>query len=449
MPEFACADSPAVPIRLLRHDEVVGKGAEFGGSWAQACGFKGRPGQILLVPDGTGAVAEVLVGWSWDDTARHGFADIMRRLPKGDYRLEGALTPEQLEEASLASLLAQYHFDRYSTREACAARLAAPAECDAERQLAIAAGEFLTRDLINCPANDMGPEQLEAASNDLAAAYSASIQTLRGEDLDRGFPLIAAVGRAAPMPPRLVDIRWGDAGPQLTLVGKGICFDSGGLNIKPGQSMSIMKKDMGGAAVALGLADMIMRLRLPLRLRVLIPIAENAISGGAMRPGDIVRARSGATVEITNTDAEGRLVLADALALAGEDDPDLTVSLATLTGAARVALGSEIAPFYSDSDQLAAILAESAEQARDPLWRMPLWQGYEQMLKSDIADMVNAPASGFAGSVTAALFLRRFVRDSRKWAHFDLYCWQADRGKGGIGQASHALLNSIPKVFGW
>ena len=457
VPEFAPDGASSVPLRLIRENDSRDweeHGSLFVRKWTASCGFKGRAGQVAALPDENGNLAQILVGWpdgSGRDSKRFRLAETLRQVPAGNYRLEGELTADELDEAALAALFAQYSYDRYAPSSGCEARLQLPQGCDRERLLAIGSGEFLTRDLINTPASDLGPDQLEAAVRKQAARHGAAVDSVCGEELEHGFPLIHAVGRAAAAPPRLLDLQWGSTGPLLTLIGKGICFDTGGLNIKPGRSMALMKKDMGGAAVAAGLAEMIMRLGLPLRLRVLIPAAENAIAGDAMRPGDVLTARSGRTVEVTNTDAEGRLVLADAIDFSQESSPDLLITFATLTGAARVALGSEIVPYFTDSESLAECLEKSSRRTRDPLWRMPLWQGYDSMLKSDIADMLNAPAGGLAGAITAALFLRRFVISGRRWAHFDLYCWQpkaeAGRPKGGVGQASRAVLDALPAAL--
>ncbi len=263
--------------------------------------------------------------------------------------------------------------------------------------------------------------------------------------------MIHAVGRASTRPPRLIDLRWGATGPALTLVGKGVCFDTGGLNIKTGGFMSLMKKDMGGAATVLGLAHMIMALKLPIRLRVLIPAVENVIAGDAMRPKDILTSRKGLTVEVNDTDAEGRLVLADALALADEEKPELLISMATLTGAARTAVGPDLAPFYSDDEPFVAALTDAARRVADPVWRMPFWTPYESVIEPDIADLDNAPGFGFAGSITAALFLRRFVTASPRYVHFDIYGWQPTaapgRPKGGAGQGARAILDALPEVL--
>jgi leucyl aminopeptidase len=294
----------------------------------------------------------------------------------------------------------------------------------------------------------MGPADLEAACAGLAGRHGASVEVIRGEALlEQNFPMIHTVGRAAAQAPRLVDIRWGDAGPKLTLVGKGVCFDTGGLNLKPAASMGLMKKDMGGAATVLGLADMIMGLGLKLQLRVLIPAVENSVSGDSFRPQDILTSRKGLTVEINNTDAEGRLVLADALAYGAEEVPDLMVSMATLTGAARVAVGPDLAPYYTDDGGVAAALEQAAAKVADPVWRMPFWAPYEADIEPGIADLDNAPKGGFAGSITAALFLRRFVEHAASFVHLDIYGWTPKalpgRSVGAACQSARALLQVI------
>ena len=297
----------------------------------------------------------------------------------------------------------------------------------------------------------MGPAALEAAVRDLARTFGASVSVTLGEGLlTQNFPLVHTVGRAAAENPRLIEMTWGDIGPTLTLVGKGVCFDTGGLNLKPGASMGLMKKDMGGAATVLGLARMIMASQLEVRLRVLIPAVENSVSAPSFRPGDILTARNGLTVEINNTDAEGRLVLADALAFAVEEPPDLLVSMATLTGAARVAVGPDLAPFYTDHDADALALTEAARKVCDPVWRMPFHSPYEAMIEPGIADLDNAPSGGFAGSITAALFLRRFTAGAR-YMHFDIYGWNPGaapaRPKGGVGQGARALFEALPGML--
>jgi leucyl aminopeptidase len=294
----------------------------------------------------------------------------------------------------------------------------------------------------------MGPDELEQAARTLARAHKAKISVISGKALERGFPMIHAVGKASPRAPRLIDLSWGPAGAaRITLVGKGVCFDTGGLDIKPASGMALMKKDMGGAATVLGLAQMIMAAKLRVRLRVLIPAVENAIAGNAFRPGDVLKSRKGITVEIGNTDAEGRLVLGDALALADEDRPDLLVDMATLTGAARVALGPDLPPFYTDDDALAEAIATAGRDVYDPVWRLPFWQPYNRLFESAVADMNNSGDSGFAGSITAALFLKRFVEKAKAYVHFDIYGWaptpRAGRPKGGEAQAMRAMFEVI------
>ncbi|MER5171814.1 leucyl aminopeptidase family protein [Thioclava kandeliae] len=424
-------------------------------AWARAQGFSGALGQVCVLPSAEGGIAAALFGWGSNATrarSRFPLARAAHALPEGVWSITG-LAEDQLEEAALGWLLAGYAYDLYAKAPVPKARLVCPAGVDAARLEAIAAGEALTRDLINTPANDMGPAELERAIKDLADCHGAEINSIVGEKLlERGFPLVYTVGQASPRAPRLVEMRWGSEGPELTLVGKGVCFDTGGLNLKPGSSMGLMKKDMGGAATVLGLAHMIMALKLPLRLRVLVPAVENAVSGDAFRPQDIYTSRKGLTVEINNTDAEGRLVLADALAYADEESPDLILCMATLTGAARVALGPDVPPFYTDDEALAAALAGAAKQVADPLWRMPFWEPYEEKIEPGIADIDNAPAGGMAGSITAALFLRRFVTETERFAHFDIYGWQPSampgRPKGGVGQGARAILASLQDVLG-
>jgi leucyl aminopeptidase len=317
--------------------------------------------------------------------------------------------------------------------------------------MAEAAG--LARDLINTPSNDMGPAELAQAAQELATRFGASFNCVIGDDLATNFPLIHAVGMASTRAPRLIDISWGDpAHPKVTLVGKGVCFDTGGLDLKPSSGMLIMKKDMGGAANVLALASMVMDAKLKVRLRVLIPAVENAVAGNAFRPLDIFKSRKGLTVEIGNTDAEGRLVLADALALADEEKPDLLVDLGTLTGAARVALGPDLPPFYTNDETLALDLAACARRENDPLWRLPLWPAYDAWLDSKVANVNNAPSGGFAGSITCALFLQRFVEAAKSWLHVDIYGWTPSakpaRPEGGECQAARAIYKLLGERYG-
>lgn len=456
---FSPADAETVPVYLIEADalEVWTKSAPDPlPQWVQATGFDGRLGQVEKVRDATGSLIAVLAGFGGAaQRARGRFhtAAVAAALPAGDYRLECDLRGDDLDEAALGWLLAGYAYAHYKPQKGAQAKLVAPDGVNAAKVQAIAAGECLTRDLINTPANDLGPDELEQAARALAREHGARVSAITGDDLiDANLPLIHTVGRAADRAPRLIDMEWGEAGPVLTLVGKGVCFDTGGLNLKPGGSMGLMKKDMGGAANVLGLAHMIMSLNLPLRLRVLIPAVENSVAGAAFRPGDILPSRQGLSVEINNTDAEGRLVLADALTLASEAKPDLLISMATLTGAARIALGPDLAPFFATEDGLADRLSRAGAKASDPLWRMPYWEPYEAMIEPSIADLDNAPAGGFAGSITAALFLRRFVAPGIPYAHFDIYSWRsaAKPGlpKGGLGQGPRAILEALPDVLG-
>ena len=455
---FAEPTTPATPLHVLSPDQVddwcAGQ-ADDVAAWVKGTGFAGAAGQVCLVPSGGGMACALAGAGSPREKARGRFliASAVGALPEGCYKIESPHSSEELEEHALGWLLSHYRFHRYKSGGTPKAQLICPDVVDATRIEAIAAGEALTRNLINTPASDMGPEELEQAARDLAKAHGAEIKVTKGDDLlKENFPMIHTVGRASTREPRLLDLSWGDDGPSLVLVGKGVCFDTGGLNIKPGGSMGLMKKDMGGAAAVLGLAHMIMANGLKLRLRVLVPAVENSISGNAFRPQDILTSRKGLTVEINNTDAEGRLVLADALALADETPPDLMICMATLTGAARVAVGPDLAPYYTDDDAFAAAINMSASRVKDPVWRMPFHAAYEEMIEPGIADLDNAPKGGFAGSITAALFLRRFVEETTRFAHFDIYGWQPSgapaRRKGGVGQGTRALFDALPEMLG-
>ena len=423
-------------------------------TWLKGSGFAAGLGEVRLLMGPDGAVSGAVAGLGTAAArarGRFGLVKALQVLPGGAWRLMGDLTPEQRAEAALGALLAQYRFDRYRKPNEAALVTLVPDGVDALRLQAMAEGEFLTRDLINTPASDMGPAELQGAFMALADRFGATATVVQGAALEAGFPMIHAVGQASPRAPRLLEMRWGQAGPALTLVGKGVCFDTGGLNIKPSSGMQLMKKDMGGAATVLGLAHMIMALDLPVRLRVLVPAVENSISGNAMRPKDILRSRKGLTVEVNDTDAEGRLVLGDALAYACEEPVDVVVSMATLTGAARVAVGPDLAPYYCDDAGVVAALEAGAVQGFDPVWRLPFHTPYEPVIEPGIADLDNAPGWGFAGSVTAALFLRRFVEGPR-YLHFDIYGHSpADlpgRPKGAVGQGARAVLGALPAILG-
>ncbi|KIN75321.1 Cytosol aminopeptidase family protein [Sulfitobacter noctilucae] len=450
---FAAASDAATPLHAVAEDGLkawLSEQTEAAQKWIAAQGFTAAVGQAVTVPAENGELALAAVGYGTRKTRKRGrfhLAAAAGALPQGDYAIASGLDEDAAATEALGWLLAAYRFDRYAKQSQPEARLVAPAGIDAARIEAIAAGEALTRDLINTPASDMGPPDLEQAARDLAEKHKAQISVITGDALlEQNFAMIHTVGRAADRAPRLIDMRWGSSGPKLTLVGKGVCFDTGGLNLKPGASMGLMKKDMGGAAAVLGLAHMIMATGTDIQLRVLIPAVENSVSGNAFRPGDILTSRKGLTVEINNTDAEGRLVLADALAYADEEKPDQIISMATLTGAARVAVGPDLAPYFSDDPAFVTALETAALAEADPVWRLPFHDPYEAMIEPGIADLDNAPKGGFAGCITAALFLRRFVTDS-PYAHFDIYGWQPSdapaRPKGGAGQGTRALLAAL------
>jgi leucyl aminopeptidase len=424
-------------------------------AFADSCGFEPTPGRHLLLPSADGALGGVLLGIEGDDDANKDLfrpAALCGLLPSGNYRF--ANVPHDSRLAALAFALGCYRFARYHKQDGKELRLELPGNVDGADLSRIVEGVYLARDLINTPANDMGPPELEQTARTLANRHGASMRTLEGDELiAENFPLVHAVGRAAARAPRLIDMTWGDpSAPKITLIGKGVCFDSGGLDIKSESGMLNMKKDMGGAAAMLALAHMVMDRGTKIRLRLLIPAVENAISGSAFRPRDIYRSRKGLTVEIGNTDAEGRLILADAIALADEEEPELIADFATLTGAARVALGTEVPPFYTDDEALAAELAACARSENDPLWRMPLWQPYEQLLESKVADINNVSSGGFAGSITAALFLRRFVSRAKAWLHCDIYAWnqtaRPGRPEGAECQAARALYALLAARYG-
>ena len=422
-------------------------------AFADAVGFEPKPGQHLLLP-GEAGIGGVLFGLEAADDAKDLFlaGRLPQHLPARVFRF--ANDPHDARLAALAFALGCYGFARYRKSDGRAIKLDPPQSVDREDLARVVAAVTSARDLINTPANDMGPVQLEEAARALAARYQADIRVTVGDDLLReNYPLVHAVGRASAGAPRMIELTWGEAGdPRVSLVGKGVCFDSGGLDIKSDSAMLLMKKDMGGAATVLALAQMIMDRKLKVRLAVLIPAVENAISGAAYRPRDVYRSRKGLTVEIGNTDAEGRLVLADALARADESAPELLIDMGTLTGAARVALGPDLPPFYTQDQALAESLARHATAENDPLWRLPLWQPYDAMLDSKVADLNNVASNGFAGSILCALFLQRFVERAKAWLHLDIFAWtptaKPGRPEGGECQAARAVYALLVERYG-
>ncbi len=426
---------------LERQDEALRR-------WLTTTGFKAKSGSFSLIPGADGQLQAVVVNISQADDL-WALSHLPAALPEGDYALDAAaFDPRQTERLTVGWALGAYQFTRYKAPKRAMARLALEPTCDAGRIQRVVEAVTLVRDLINTPAEDLMPEHLAETMQALAQEFGATFAQTVGEDLlAHNFPVIHTVGRASVHPPRLLDLRWGDpAHPRVTLVGKGVCFDSGGLDLKPSSAMRLMKKDMGGAATALGLARLIMSAGLPIRLRVLIAAVDNAIAGNAFRPGDVIRSRQGLTIEIHNTDAEGRLILCDALAEAGSEQPEVMIDFATLTGAARVALGTAVPALFCNDEALAAGLLAAAEREQDPCWRLPLHQPYREMLDSKIADIANASDSSYAGAITAALFLKEFVPAGIPWAHFDLMAWnlktQPGRPEGGEAMALRA-------VFGW
>lgn len=424
----------AVVLHAVLAKDAQAFGRKF--PFLKASGFSGKEGELRLLPGRAGLAAAVLgLGKGEDTLALAAFAE---QLPDGVYRLGEVPDFCGHAHAALAWRLGLYRFEHYKKARPRRLKLVLPKDVDGEEISRIAEGVCFARDLVNTPPNDMGPEQLAEAAHDLARAHGAKFRTVQGDLLTREYPLIAAVGQGSARAPRLVELIWGNAkAPKVTLVGKGVCFDTGGYNLKPTSGMATMKKDMGGAAVVLGVAQMVMAAKLKLRLRVLIPAVENSVSGSAYRPSDVFKSRKGLTVEIGNTDAEGRLVLADALADADAEKPELLIDCATLTGAARMATGMELPPFFTDDEVLAADVMRWAQRVADPVWRLPLWRGYESALSSPVADLTNNPSYNLAGAITAALFLNRFVEQTKSWLHLDIPAW-VDRPKPGRRMGAEA-----------
>jgi leucyl aminopeptidase len=423
--------------------------------WVAATGFSAEPGKLSLVPDKEGRLGRVLVGLPEEGSAMWTLAGFSETAPSGAYRLDAVPEGTDASHLALGWALGTYAFDLYRKKEKKdGAKLAWPKGADRGVVERLASAVCLARDLINTPASDLGPAELTEAAERVAAGSGAKCRVIAGDALlAENYPTIHAVGRASDRAPRLVDITWGEANaPKVTLVGKGVCFDTGGLDLKPASGMRMMKKDMGGAAITLALGQAIMQAGLPVRLRVLLPLVENAVSGNAMRPLDIVRTRKGITVEIGNTDAEGRLILCDALAEACGENPALLVDVATLTGAARVALGPELPALFCNDDALATGLIDAGTAEADPLWRMPLWRPYRKMIESKAADINNVSEAPYAGAITAALYLQEFVEPEIPWAHIDVMAWNTrarpGRPEGAEAQALRALYAHIAMRFG-
>ncbi len=425
-------------------------------AWARSTGFDASPGSVCLVPGAGGGFARVLAGMDPADGPWAG-AGLPAALPEGTYRIEPPLSADRASYMALGWALGSYDFGRYKKAENRFARLAWPKGADRAAVGRAASATRLVRDLINTPAGDMGPAELADAARRLGGGHKARVSVVLGDQLlKKNYPAVHAVGRASDRAPRLIDLRWGAKGPRVTLVGKGVCFDSGGLDLKSAAGMLLMKKDMGGAAHVLGLGQMVMAAKLPLRLRVLVPAVENSVSGNALRPLDVLPTRKGLTVEVGNTDAEGRLILCDTLAEADREKPDLVIDFATLTGAARTALGTDVPALFCNDDALAAALLERAAAVHDPLWRLPLYRPYRRLLDSKVADLNNVSEGPYAGAITAALFLAEFVSPTTPWAHIDLMAWnlkaRPGRPVGGEAmglRAAYALIERLARKGKW
>jgi leucyl aminopeptidase len=453
---FARNAKDAIPLSAVRESDLkrfLAARPKLEASFLANTGFKAKDGDLKLVPDAQGNIAAAVLGLGKGDDVL-ALAHFSEQLPAGIYRFADVPDTHGGAVGALAWALGTYAFARYKKAEPKGAKLALPQGVDGEEVTRIAEGLFLARDLINTPPNDMGPEELAGAALALAKKHGAKFAVTVGEALVKAnYPLIHAVGQGSDRAPRLIDIAWGRAGaPKVTLVGKGVCFDTGGYDLKPSSGMLSMKKDMGGAATVLAIADMVMGAKLDVRLRVLVPAVENSVSGNAYRPSDVFKSRKGLTVEIGNTDAEGRLVLADALTEADSEAPELLIDIATLTGAARVATGFELPPYFTDDETLAADLMRHANAVQDPMWRLPLWRGYESALSSGVADLNNNPDYGYAGAITAALFLNRFVAKAKAWAHFDIAAWsdrpKPGRRKGAEANCARAIYALLKERYG-
>lgn len=448
-------EDDATPVILVSKDNYESwtqHTSESARGWLKSNRFKPKPGQHVVLPASDGSIECVIAGITANAPTMWDVAHLATALPVGDYALQavdGAPAQNELDALALGWILGGYRFDTYKKKNGLPARLYLSADYNEKRIRALAEATFLTRDLINTPANILGPEALAEAATRIAVQYGAEYEVTVGDDLlKNNYPAIHAVGRAATDQPRLIELTWGNTDhPTVALVGKGVCFDSGGLDIKGAAGMKIMKKDMGGSANVLGVAQAIMAMELPIHLKVLIPAVENAIAGNAMRPLDIVETRAGTTIEIGNTDAEGRVILADAITRATESNPELIIDFATLTGAARVALGTELPAFFCDDDEFTASVLDIGMKSDDPLWRMPLWQPYRKMVDGKSADLTNSPDGGYGGAITAALFLQHFAPTDIIWAHIDLMAWNLStkpgRPEGGEAMGMRAIFAAI------
>ncbi|MFT3742622.1 MAG: leucyl aminopeptidase family protein [Gammaproteobacteria bacterium] len=418
-------------------------------NWLNTLGFKAKLGAHALLSNSAGGLESVIVGMGSDQNLS-AFGQVATKLPAGEYHIQADYTEEALYQAYLFWGLGTYQFTRYKTQQPAGAKLKLPAEgLDEPYLMAMLKAIYLVRNLINTPASDMGPADIAEVANQLAHEFGADLRFTVGEQLlEENYPAIYAVGKGSARPPQLIDLRWGNSDdPKVTLVGKGVCFDTGGLNLKNAAGMALMKKDMAGAAHVLGLAYFILSLRLPIQLRVLIPAVENSVSGDAYRPGDILNTRAGLTVEVTNTDAEGRLVLCDALAEAVTENPELILDFASLTGAARVALGTDLGALFTDQQDLAEQLIAAGEKERDMLWRLPLYSPYKKLIDSKIADLSNAASAPYGGAITAALFLKAFVPDTQPWAHFDIMAWNTTTGALGPEGGDATALRAVARYL--
>ncbi len=447
----AKAAVPLIPLNAASFKSWQSRASKTRQQWVSAAGFKARPGQVILLPGAKGQLQEVLFGVQ-EQGHLYQLASIYNSLPAGEYRLVCDWSEDQQKRALLGWGLAAYRFERYRKSTRPRPRLSLPAAMAAEVQAMLTA-QCLVRDLVNTPTEDMGPADLANAVETQAAKFAATTRVLSGDELlTQNFPAIHAVGRASHRPPALLELDWGDADqPLLALVGKGVCFDTGGLDLKNSAGMALMKKDMGGAAHALALARLVMQAKLPVRLKLLIPALENSVAGNAYRPGDVIATRKGLQIEIGNTDAEGRVVLSDALAYASESRPDLIVDFATLTGAARVALGTDLPALFSNNTDLARIIQDIGESCEDPLWTMPLYRPYRELLKSPIADLNNNSKSPYGGCITAALFLEYFIPEKTDWVHLDTFAWnqysRPGRPEGGEALGLRALFRYLQRRY--